>query len=405
MSRSGYILARGDLSSALEGQFRAIGEKIATLALNQVEGSGATQTQASLLASYSIEALQLNWEAEDVSREEVTVERPSDFGGTFKRQEVLLRIRVPFSGEKDLFSFSPTGISLNAPRAVVCANCLEFSYQAPSHDLKSLRERYDWDARLTKEAIPKVNERVEDYNRRLPERIQAAMEARRKKLHSDDEGLASLGFKIRRHDEPAATVSFPVTRKIVTPPPMTRPGPVTKPNHALETAAYEDILGNLAGMSVAIERSPSTFADIGEEALRDWFLVALNGHFRGDATGETFSREGKTDISIRVNGGVIFIAECKFWGGEKVLLETIDQLLGYLTWRDSKAAILLFSRNADFTAVLSQIATVFRNHGHFVRQVRYASESGFRFFLRDKTDSAREHLVTLLVFNIPRAKA
>jgi hypothetical protein len=45
---------------------------------------------------------------------------------------------------------------------------------------------------------------------------------------------------------------------------------------------------------------------------------------------------GKTDILIRDNDKNIFIAECKFWGGPKLFKETIDQLLGYTSWRDTK---------------------------------------------------------------------
>ena len=37
-----------------------------------------------------------------------------------------------------------------------------------------------------------------------------------------------------------------------------------------------------------------------EEALRSHFLVQLNGHYEGQATGETFNYEGKTDILIPV---------------------------------------------------------------------------------------------------------
>jgi len=97
---------------------------------------------------------------------------------------------------------------------------------------------------------------------------------------------------------------------------------------------------------------------------------------------------------------VIFIAECKFWGGEKVLLETMDQLLGYLTWRDSKAGILIFSKNAGFTAVLAQIKDVVGRHPNFVRHLPYSAETGFRFVLRNQSDAGREHVVTLLAFHI-----
>jgi hypothetical protein len=60
------------------------------------------------------------------------------------------------------------------------------------------------------------------------------------------------------------------------------------------------------------------------------------------------SAQGKTDILIRIDGKNIFIAECKFWTGPKGFTETIDQLLGYLSWRDTKAAIVMFNRKKGF---------------------------------------------------------
>jgi len=370
---------------------------------SQVSASEMPATEAALLEKYHIERLELFWDREDQIKEEETVRRTGDFGRKITRQEIVIRIRVPYVGEKELFTFCPTGIAMNAPRARVYPDTLEFSYQAPTHDLASIRREYDDDVRLTKQEVIRTNELVSAFNAELPNLTRRALEARRDKLQSDDKALADLGFKLRRHKDPPSTTVFPVTRKVVLPAKPAAPSiPAAKPDPELEIAHYEDILGFLTGMSVAIERNPSTFAQIDEQPLRDWFVVALNGSFRGDATGETFNREGKTDISIRVNGGVIFIAECKFWSGEKGLLEGIDQLLGYLTWRDSKAAILLFSRNADFSAVLRQIPMVVARHPHFVRHVTYASDTGIQFVLQNKTDREREHLVTLLAFNIPR---
>lgn len=40
---------------------------------------------------------------------------------------------------------------------------------------------------------------------------------------------------------------------------------------------------------------------MGEEALRDVLLVSLNSIFEGKATGETFSKRGKTDIYLNIN--------------------------------------------------------------------------------------------------------
>jgi len=39
-----------------------------------------------------------------------------------------------------------------------------------------------------------------------------------------------------------------------------------------------------------------------EESIRQHFLVQLNGQYEGQATGETFNFEGKTDILVRSEG-------------------------------------------------------------------------------------------------------
>jgi hypothetical protein len=43
---------------------------------------------------------------------------------------------------------------------------------------------------------------------------------------------------------------------------------------------YEEIIGITQGMGRALERSPSTFAKLQEEELRDFLLVLLNGSGR-----------------------------------------------------------------------------------------------------------------------------
>jgi hypothetical protein len=98
-------------------------------------------------------------------------------------------------------------------------------------------------------------------------------------------------------------------------------------------------------MTLVMERSPAAFSHMEEEDIRQHVVVQLNGHYEGKATGETFNCEGKTDILIRHEGRNIFIAECKFWCGEKAFLETIDQVISYLSWRDTKAAVVIFNKN------------------------------------------------------------
>jgi DNA-binding response OmpR family regulator len=171
---------------------------------------------------------------------------------------------------------------------------------------------------------------------------------------------------------------------------------------ALTVTEYDHILQIVQNMGQAMERSPNAFKGMGEEDLRQHFLVQLNGQFAGRATGETFNYTGKTDILIRSNGKNVFIAECKFWTGPKGFAATIDQLLGYVNWRDTKTAILLFNRNRNFSYVLSKVPDIVKGHPCFKRQIGIEEETVFRYLFQRPDDPQREFQLAVLAFDIPR---
>jgi hypothetical protein len=127
----------------------------------------------------------------------------------------------------------------------------------------------------------------------------------------------------------------------------------------------------------------------------------LNSQFEGQASGETFNYQGKTDILIRANDRNIFIAECKFWKSPKTYAETIDQLLGYLSWRDTKSAILIFNRNKTFSDVVNAIPDLTKSHPNFKRELPRLHETGTRYIFSQKEDPNRELYLTVMAFNIP----
>jgi hypothetical protein len=81
------------------------------------------------------------------------------------------------------------------------------------------------------------------------------------------------------------------------------------------------------------------------------------------------------NLVFRKDGKNVFIAECKSWKGEKAFGETLDQLLSYLSWRDTKTAVVLFNRNADFSTVLGKIAEIAPRHANFKRDLGESDES------------------------------
>lgn len=118
-----------------------------------------------------------------------------------------------------------------------------------------------------------------------------------------------------------------------------------------------------------MERSPNAFSGMTEQDLRQHFLVHLNGQYEGQATGETFNFEDKTDILIRAVGRNIFIAECKFWDGPASLVAAINQVLSYTAWRDTKIALLIINRGKNLSAVLAKIPDALNAHPNFVREI------------------------------------
>lgn len=149
------------------------------------------------------------------------------------------------------------------------------------------------------------------------------------------------------------------------------------------------------------EQYPSTYKDKREEELRDHFLLNLQPRYEGAATGETFNKAGKTDILITHQRTPVFIAECKFWVGSKGYLAALDQLLSYLTWRNSKAAVVLFVRNKDFSSVLDEVKVATPTHSNFIRLVDQHDEAWINYIFHVNDNPTREVKLAVLLFHIP----
>jgi hypothetical protein len=240
-----------------------------------------------------------------------------------------------------------------------------------------------------------------EFNRSIENASRIAIEARKQKLLSAQSLVAGLGFKLKERPDAPKTYSAPEVRRKIEPfMPKASTAPY-KPEPVLDESHYTVILDTMENMAHVMERSPSAFNNMGEEDLRQHFLVQLNGRFGGAATGETFNYQGKTDILIRSGDRNIFIAECKFWHGEKAFKDTVDQLLSYLSWRDTKTAVVIFNRNKNFGAVLSSIKTAMSNHQHTKKGPTVQGESRFRYVLGNPSDHSREVIVTVMAFDIP----
>ena len=272
----------------------------------------------------------------------------------------IIDIAIPFEGDPMLWRLRASTFSMGGfPEINILQSEIVFSVRFPddSADPNKLRSEVENITKSLAEAVGYLKRDVDNHNNSAPNAIRQALVRKRTLAQSATGAVAALGIPVKRRDaEPTFTI--PAKRRES---PAKRPVVATgkyEPEPVLDEKEYQHILEVLRSMSLVIERNPSSFASLDEEAIRDHFLLQLNGHYEGDATGETFNASGKTDILIRVENKDVFIAECKFWHGPKAFDDAIDQLLSYLTWRDSKCALLVFNKTKDSSAVRQKMHDV-----------------------------------------------
>ena len=153
----------------------------------------------------------------------------------------------------------------------------------------------------------------------------------------------------------------------------------------------------------SMEKKPALYQNRDEEGLRDQFLFVLETRYEGiTATGETFNKKGKTDIILKyaADNTNLFVAECKFWKGQSEFHQAINQLFDrYLTWRDSKVALIFFVKNNDFTKVLESVKEETSNHEYYKKPNGVNGESSFSYIFRLPNDENKDVYLEIILFH------
>ncbi len=397
---SNRLFSQVDMFSVIEAQRQSALKEIV-----QMEPDRLLNTPTEDFVDYIHEMCRL--EVPVIDRTEAVLEEPqettipkNDYGRHIQARATTYTLTVPFTGDPEMFKVQPTTYDCLPPAAVV--HGLVFVISVVSRSESGSEVKGELNSRLDdiERYLGWQSGSAEQFNQELRGYAHSAIEDRKAKLLKDRNIAADLGFKMRARAD-AGKYSAPQVRRKIEPKLPSASTASYKPEPVLDEANYQHILKVLENMTHVMERSPTAFAEMGEEDIRQHFLVQLNGHFEGQATGETFNHLGKTDILIRVGDRNIFIAECKFWKGEKVLFQTINQILGYLSWRDTKAAIVLFNRNKGFSEVLAKIQTAANSHPNRKHGPKVESETRFRYVFGNSSDMGREIVLTILAFDVP----
>lgn len=210
----------------------------------------------------------------------------------------------------------------------------------------------------TKKNLGSLNTAIATGNSHLPELIRQQIDKRKEKVGARAQifiDLANtLGAELKLTGAAERRLSqVPQVKQSIAE--LRKPQGQREQIPRLDPDTFGTILEVIEGQALTFERTPITIAKLEEDDIRNLLLGTLNGTFNLGALGEAFSKRGKTDIYMVVPEGGIFIAECKIWQGPHVINEALNQILGYLTWRDSYGVVLMFSRNRGFSSVLDSI--------------------------------------------------
>jgi hypothetical protein len=322
------------------------------------------------------------------------------------QRRVTIVTAVPFDGDSEIFRLCLSRPFFGRPDAQVGKGELRLRWGGiippgadPAGIQAKVRRHFDTQLCTVEKCLSLCRGDIDRHNARLRELVSSVIAERKAGLMADRRLEASLGFPAPLRTE-APQFAVPVARrKIET---LRRPAASapSQPEWVLPEAQYEQALAVLRNARNALERGPAMTAYLDEEKIRDLLLVFLNAQFEGAAAGEVFNAAGKTDILIRAEDRNVFIAECKIWNGAATIRDALGQLLSYLTWRDTKAALLVFIRHGEPpTKVISRAITEIEGHPNYKRTFRTGEDGErYNFIVHAAGDPDREIRLAFLPF-------
>jgi hypothetical protein len=419
MPEPNYLFVQGELQTMLNARCADAELKVDAISSNQLLNTPVEEIVDHIFSKIYVEPITIYKDKMVHDRDEIKIDiqgwpgRIIPRDGPYFVPGIRLTISLPFSGDANLWQLRPNLWSSVPPHGVVkygfegIGNLDMFFEQMISEPLEQFGRDRDQNLDLIQKYLTSQREIIDQFNKDLPDTIRVLIEARRKRLLIHDNLDKILNIPLRHNPSAPNIHSIQIQKRIVKPLPLPQISS-RKPEWGIEEKDYEDILTIIRHEGRTFEAAPKTFAVHGEEGLKDIILAHLNGHYRGDAAGETFRRSGKTDIRIEAKTRAAFVAECKIWKGAKTLSDSIDQLLSYLTWRDCKTAIIIFNKDiAGFADILQKTKTAIESHSCFMKTVSETDQGEWRCIFRSMEDGARLLQIHIFHFNlyvIPKSK-
>lgn len=407
-SRPFKLFGEGDADDVYRQRIEEMARHVRDETPDYLLNVGIETYAAHLIDQYAMGDVVLLFDQVSLSDSEANIpthELPAGFdrrSGGMTRVKIV-RYHIPFEGTVELLGHRPNPYILFTHGVRIEGTEVVFQ----------VRDYYGTKEGIESQAQPIFNniatqykslkKQLADFSQRFPAEVRRCIEMRKQGLLERRKVLASLDIPVKATKQTSGTFAVPVMpRKVKIGTPKPQPQQTSyEPEPTLNSVVYEEILQLVTDVGKQFERMPSTYVGKDEESLRDHFLLFLETNFVGSATGETFNKSGKTDILLRHDSSNVFVAECKYWEGVQKYRAAITQLISYLTWRDSKSAVILFVKNKDFSSVLEKMQLATPEHSNYLTTVRQHGETRFDYKFHLDGDPSREIQVAVLLFHFP----
>lgn len=397
-----------DLRKVIANQWAAVNNKIDKMSNEEVMANNLDVLAENLYQEFFIEPVTIY--EEDFSKRSIKQGKIQksiepffrDYSGRkyVEVDGVIAEFYYPYTGDSNLFKCRASTFSVSGyPEITVNNETFSFHIECSISEMNNtnakdnLLKNLEHALKDIKEGISYANNDVIAFNNSLKQQALKSLEEKKKKVEAFF-NIATM-FEVPIEKKEYAQTHIPLRRNIV---------PITKHYessnyYGITDSDYKDILDSIKHTGSTYERTPSSYETLHEEDLRNILLAALNATYKGDATGETFRNKGKTDICIEGENRAAFVAECKMWTGKKGVGEAIDQLDGYLTWRDCKTALIYFVRRKDFLKTLESAEVALRAYDG-MKNVKPIDKNEFECLFLSKVNPGQQIKMQVMLFNL-----
>lgn len=397
-----------DLGATLSNQYAEIKKKIEKLSNEEIMANDIDVLTENLYQTFFVEPVVIEEEA--FSKRKMKQGKIRRYVDEFFRSPydpeyvdvdgVKAYFYYPYTGEKKLFSCRASVFSLGGyPEIELKDGCVEIVIEKTLAETKQnnssaqIISQAERAIKEIKSGIEYANTNVNAFNAGLRNHIRKELEQKKANVQSFFDIAKALEVPIEKKDYSKKHVA--VERRIV---------PIAhnykkEDYYCISEEDYRDILETIKHIGSTYERTPASYKGMHEEDLRNTLLAGLNATYKGGVTGETFRKNGKTDICIEQSNRAAFVAECKMWTGPKAMREAIEQLDSYLTWRDCKTALIYFVRKKGFLQIIEKAKSEL-NSIENMKEVKELDKNEFSCVYMSNENPGQLVRIRVMLFNM-----